>query len=484
MTTANTDATRPRNTKIVCTIGPACASAEGMADLMQQGMDVARLNFSHGSHNEHLKVIELLREQSALAGRNIPILLDLQGPKIRVGKLAAGQVELVAGAMVQLTPEQCDGTAELIPVDYPALAQDARAGDRILMDDGLLELRVEAVEAGSVMARVVMGGVLRSRKGVNLPGVKTSISAITAKDIADLEFGLAQGIDFVAMSFVRNADDVRELVQRVADKGSAASVIAKIEKPEALDEIDDIIAEAGGIMVARGDLGIEIDSERVPLVQKDIIGKCRRAGKPVITATQLLESMIDHPRPTRAESSDVANAVLDGTDAVMLSGETAVGKYPAAAVKTLDRICRRIEGEAQRIYYGLEFVRPRREEKQVIESLSYSTVIMAREVGARVIATITHSGMTAKRIAKYRPAMPIIAFTESDEVLRQLSLVWGVTGVKLNTLFDTDRSVRLMEDYLKAHGLVDAGDRVVLATGIPVAKRGRTNMVTITTVTG
>lgn len=474
----------PRKTKIVCTIGPATATAERIAALLDRGMDVARLNFSHGKKEDHRRVVTLLRECAEAQHRNIPILLDLQGPKIRVGTMHGGAQSITEGSVVQLTPDVIEGHSTLIPVDYPALADDVRVGDRILMDDGLLEFCIEQVSGGTITARTVVGGVLKSRKGVNLPNVKTSVSAITEKDVEDLRSGIEFGVDFIAMSFVRNADDVRDLVGRVKALGSAAAVIAKIEKPEALEDIDAIIAESDGIMVARGDLGIEIDSERVPLIQKDLIDRCRRAGKPVITATQLLESMIEHPRPTRAESSDVANAVLDGTDAVMLSGETAIGRYPVEAVQTLDRICRSVEKGSDTIYYGLGFVRPRREEKQIIESLSYSTVIMAREVGARVIATITHSGMTAKRIAKYRPTMPIIAFTESDEVLRQLSLVWGVTGIKLEQLFDTDRSVRLMQDYLREHGHVIPGDRVVLATGIPVAKRGRTNMVTINTING
>ncbi|MEX1198596.1 MAG: pyruvate kinase [Pseudohongiellaceae bacterium] len=474
----------PRHTKIVCTMGPASSTPDRIKALISAGMDVARLNFSHGSHEDHREVVALLRECAQAQGRNIPVLLDLQGPKIRVGAMQDGEQHIEEESLVQLTPDAVQGTSTLIPIDYDALAKDVREGDRILMDDGLLEFRIEAIDEGSIMARTVVGGLLKSRKGVNLPNVKTSVSAITEKDVEDLHFGVELGVDFVAMSFVRNADDVRELIRRMTALGTDAAVIAKIEKPEALDDIDDIIAESGGIMVARGDLGIEIESERVPLIQKDLIGRCRRAGKPVITATQLLESMIEHPRPTRAESSDVANAVLDGTDAVMLSGETAVGRYPVQAVQTLDRICRSVESGSDHIYYGLGFVRPRHDEKQIIESLSYSTVIMAREVGARVIATITHSGMTAKRIAKYRPAMPIIAFTESDEVLRQLNLVWGVTCIKLEQLFDTDRSVRLMEDYLKDHGHVIPGDRVVLATGIPVAKRGRTNMVTINTVNG
>lgn len=471
-----------RRTRIVCTIGPGSGTAARIAALLRQGMDVARLNLSHGSHEDHRQVIDNIRAQSTLLAREIPILVDLQGPKIRVGAMKDGGQHIAGDSVVELTTGTVEGTATLIPVDYPALTDDVQAGDSILMDDGLLEFRIESVADGRITARTLVGGLLHSRKGVNLPGVRTSVPAITDKDMADLALAAELGVDFIAQSFVRSPEDVRDLAGRLTALGSEAAVIAKIEKPEALSVIDEIVAEADGIMIARGDLGIEIASARVPLVQKHIIDLCRRAGKPVITATQLLESMIEHPRPTRAESSDVANAVLDGTDAVMLSGETAVGRYPVEAVQALDNICRTVEQETDSIYYGMSFVRQRREEKQLIESLSHSCVQMAQEVGARVIATITHSGTTARRIAKYRPAVPIVAFTESSTVLRQLQLVWGVTPVKLEQLFDTDRSVRLMEDYLESHGWVTRGDRVVLATGIPVARRGRTNMVTISRI--
>ncbi|MGF1669735.1 MAG: pyruvate kinase, partial [Balneolaceae bacterium] len=302
------------------------------------------------------------------------------------------------------------------------------------------------------------------------------------KDIADLEFGLEQGVDFVAMSFVRSARDVQEVISRIRAAGSNASVIAKIEKPEAVDVIDDIIEEADGIMVARGDLGIEIVSERVPLIQKNIIDRCRLAGKPVITATQMLDSMIHNPRATRAESSDVANAVLDGTDAVMLSGETAAGKYPIEAVKAMDKIIRSVEKTAGSMYYNLKYRKPDWKEKQVIESLAYSCVTIAEHVDAKIISTITHSGNTARRIAKFRPKVPIIAFTENQIVRRQLNLVWGVNSVKINEIFDTDKSVKRMEDYLKKHGFVNCGDRVIIATGMPIAKKGRTNMVKVSTI--
>ncbi|MEX2639957.1 MAG: pyruvate kinase [Balneolales bacterium] len=472
----------PRKTKIVCTIGPSSNTVEKIEALALSGMNVARLNFSHGSHEDHEQVIKNIRQVAEKLDYSIAILMDLQGPKIRVGQMKDGGQFVPTGSAVILTPKNVMGSAELIPIDYAMLTQDAAVGNTILMDDGLLEFQIESMEDGKVMARTIVGGLLKSRKGVNLPNVKTSISAITEKDEQDLEFGLSQNVDLVAMSFVRFADDVQEIISKVRARGSNAGIIAKIEKPEALLEIDDIIEEADGIMVARGDLGIEIASERVPLIQKSIIEKCKLAGKPVITATQMLESMILNPRPTRAESSDVANAVLDGTDAIMLSGESASGKYPVEAVKAMNKICRNIESETDTIYHSLAFKKPAWKEKQVIETLSYSCVTMAENVNAKVIATITHSGTTARRIAKYRPKVPIIAFTESEDVRRQLNLIWGVSSVKLGQLFDTDRSVKLMEDYLKQAGFVEPGDRVVIATGMPIATRGHTNMVKLSTI--
>lgn len=472
-----------RRTKIVCTIGPATNTPEKIEELLLNGMNMARLNFSHGSHEDHRKVIEALRAVGKKYNVGLPIMMDLQGPKIRVGQMKDGGQLLESGTYVTLTPDDVVGDNNIIPIDYPYLAKDAKEGDVILLDDGLLEFRIAKISGGEIKARVVVGGFLKPRKGVNLPNVKLSISSITEKDIADIDFGTKMGVDYVALSFVRRAEDVQEIISKVRARGSNAGIIAKIEKPEALDEIEDIIEESDGIMVARGDLGIEIPSEQVPLIQKRIIRKARMAGKPVITATQMLESMITNPRPTRAESSDVANAVLDGTDAVMLSGESAAGKYPMEAVRTLDKICRNIESKTGSIYQNLKFIKPEWKEKQVVESLSYACINIAEAVEAKVIATITHSGTTARRIAKYRPKIPVIAFTESEEVQRQLNLVWGVTSVKLNQLFDTDTSVKVMEDYLKEIGLINSGERLVLATGMPIAKRGHTNMLKVSKVT-
>lgn len=471
-----------RRTKIVCTIGPSCNTQEKIEELLLHGMNVARVNFSHGTHSDHAQVIKNIRKAAKKYKYSIPVLMDLQGPKIRVGQMKDGGQELETGSSVKITAEEVEGTNEIIPIDYKSLIHEAEPGNSILLDDGLLEFKVTEKYPDSLQAKVVTGGVLKSRKGVNLPNVRISIPSLTEKDLKDLEFGLTQDVDYVALSFVRTAKDVRDIISRVRAAGSQAGIIAKIEKPEALDVIDEIIEEADGIMVARGDLGIEIPTEQVPVVQKMIIEKCRMAGKPVITATQMLDSMISNPRPTRAESSDVANAVLDGTDAVMLSGETAAGAYPMEAVNVMDRICRSIEDNRPQLYNSLEYRKPEWKEKQVIESLAYSCVTIADNVEAKTISTITHSGNTARRIAKFRPKVPIVAFTENQKVRRQLNLIWGVYSVRMDELFDTDQSVKMMEDYLKDNGMVRQGDRIIVATGMPIAKRGRTNMIKVSTI--
>lgn len=471
-----------RRTKIVCTLGPSSNTEEKIDELVRNGMDVARINFSHGTHKDHSKIIGIIRKVADRYNLSLPILADLQGPKIRVGTMKGGSQILNAGEYVTLTSEDIEGTSEIIPIDYPNLAKDASEGNKILMDDGLLELKIVKKNEDSVVAKVEVGGELKSRKGVNLPDVKISMPSLTEKDIKDLGHAIKEDVDYLAMSFVRSANDIQEVISRVRAAGSQAAIIAKIEKPEAVKVIDEIIEEANGIMVARGDLGIEIASERVPMVQKNIIERCRKAGKPVITATQMLDSMIHNPRATRAESSDVANAVLDGTDAVMLSGETAAGDYPVEAIRAMDKICRSVEQNASDIYNSLGYRKPEWKEKQVIESLAYSCVMLGENVEAKVISTITHSGSTARRIAKFRPRVPIVAFTESDKVRRQLGLVWGVRPVKIEEIFDTDKSVKLMEQYLKRHGMVDKEDRVIIATGMPIAKRGRTNMIKVSTI--
>ncbi len=471
-----------RRTKIVCTLGPSSNTVEDIERLYKAGMNVVRINFSHGTHKDHERTIGYVRKVAKKHQYSIPVLMDLQGPKIRVGQMKDGGQVINEGELIEITTKDVEGSNSLVPIDYEGLSKDAQTGNQILIDDGLLELKIVKNEEGMIMARVIVGGLLKSRKGVNLPDVDISMSSLTEKDIEDLEFGLKVGVDFVAMSFVRNGKDVQDVISRVRAAGSNAAIIAKIEKPEAVEVIDEIIEEADAIMVARGDLGIEIPSEHVPLAQKKIIDRCRIAGKPVITATQMLDSMINNPRATRAESSDVANAVVDGTDAVMLSGETAAGKYPVEAVKTMDKIIRSVEDNSDTLYYSLQYRKPDWKEKQIVESLSYSCVTMADNVEAKAISTLTHSGNTARRIAKFRPKVPIVAFTESKIIRRQLNLVWGVESVRLKELFDTDKSVKLMEDYLLTNGLVKKGDRVIIATGMPLAKRGRTNMIKISTI--
>jgi pyruvate kinase len=474
--------TPQRKTKIVCTIGPSCYTQEGINNLLLHGMNVARINFSHGAYEIHERSIGYIRKAAREYNYSIPVLADLQGPKIRVGHMKDGSQIIEQGQIITLTSEAIEGTSELIPIDYDQLPQEAEVGNTILLDDGLLEFKVVECLKNTLKVEVVVGGELKSRKGVNLPNVKISIPALTEKDIKDLEFAVSMDADFIALSFVRNPNDVIDLKKRLIKLGSEAGVIAKIEKPEAVDCIDDIIREADGIMVARGDLGIEIPAEEVPFIQKTIIEKCRAVGKPVITATQMLDSMIHNPRPTRAETSDVANAVLDGTDAVMLSGETAAGKYPMEAVNVMDRICRKIEERRIQLYNSMEYKKPEQRDKQIIESLAHTCVLLSEKAESAIISTITHSGNTARRIAKYRPKVPIFAFTESQKVRRQLNLVWGVRSIRIRELFDTDKSVKIMEDYLKDNGQVKTGDRVVIATGMPTSQRGRTNMVKISII--
>jgi pyruvate kinase len=368
-------------------------------------------------------------------------------------------------------------------VDYPSLAQDVDPGGRILLDDGLLELEVEAVRNGEVHSRVRVGGPLRSNKGVNLPNVRTSVPSLTEKDVRDLEFGLAHDVDIIALSFVRSEQDVLDLMGRIDASGKAVSVIAKIEKPEAVDDIDDIVREADGIMVARGDLGIEMSMEKVPATQKMVIRKAMAAAKPVITATQMLESMIENPRPTRAEASDVANAVLDGSDALMLSGETAVGKHPVRVVEAMSRIIREAETHRYAYRHGLDQPPGVLERTgDVTESVSFTACRLAEQVGAVGIACLTNSGATARAIARHRPSMPVFALTDNARIVNQLGVVWGTRAFHIPFQHDTDRSITLVHDVLTSRGFVSSGDLVVMTAGMPLPARGRTNMVHVSRI--
>lgn len=462
-------------TKIVCTIGPASEDPEVVRSLVRAGMSVARINFSHGDHATHTRTIETVRRVAEEEGRLVAVMADLQGPKLRVGDLPPEGVVLEEGEVVVLTSSSF--SPGRIPVPHPEALRGLQPDQRILLDDGRLELRVEGRDGEEVRCRVVVGGRLTSHKGLNLPSGTSHIPAITPKDREDLRFAVGQGVDFVALSFVRSAEDVRELRRLLNGAGSDLPIVAKIEKAEAVDAFGDILEAADAIMVARGDLGVETSPEEVPFYQKRIIRACNRVGKPVITATQMLQSMMERPVPTRAEASDVVNAVLDGTDAVMLSGETAVGRYPVEAAETMASLCAHAESHLPlgRFLYGAE----RPPSPTVTEAISHATVEIAAEVGARAILTATMSGTTARMVARHRPGVPIIAATPNPRTLMRLMMVWGVTPVRVPRFATTDEMVVLMVQAAYERGFVRKGDRVVLTAGIPFGGEGRTNMLKV-----
>ncbi|MFZ5899464.1 MAG: pyruvate kinase [Bacillota bacterium] len=465
-----------RHTKIVCTIGPASESPETLKKMILAGMNVARLNFSHGSYEEHRRRIEAVRTAAGELNKNVAVLLDLKGPKIRVGDLAS-PLHLKAGDRVTLTIEQADGTASRIPVNYPRLPREVSPGGTILLADGLIALKVLAAAETDVHCQVLNDGVLTSRKGLNLPGVRTSIEAVTEKDVADIHFGVSLDVDYVAASFVRRADDILDVRRVLEEAKSDALIIAKIETWEAISNLDEIIQVSDGIMVARGDLGLEINAEEVPLVQKQIIRNCNKVGKPVITATQMLESMVHNPRPTRAEASDVANAILDGTDAVMLSAETAVGEYPVEAVATMARIASRVE---EALPYDEILDRNRVAARgTVTDAIAYGTCTTATDLGAAAIVTATQSGYTARMVARYRPRCPIVAVTPSQKVLRQMALVWGVHPLLVREISDTDTMIAASIQAALDARFIKGGDLVVITAGVPVGVSGTTNLIKV-----
>ncbi len=465
-------------TKIVCTIGPATRSSERLRALMQAGMDVARINFSHGDQETHKETIARLRRVAGEEKRLIGIIADLQGPKLRVGEIEGEPVELRKGETVILTSASPPSGETEIPVPHPELLRDLSPGQTILLDDGNLALRVERhAGVGRLAAQVINGGPLTSHKGINVPGATLTFATLTDKDREDAVFALEQGVDYFALSFVRRAADIQELRHYLKGEGAEApSVIAKIEKPEALSHLDAILEQADGIMVARGDLGVETPAEEVPFHQKEIIRSCNRLGKPVITATQMLQSMMDHPRPTRAEASDIANAILDGTDAVMLSGETAVGKYPVESTETMARICTNAEAHLP----GSRLIECTDDCQAVItEAISSSAVAIANEVDARAIVTATMSGSTARMVARHRPSVPVVAVTPNERTLYRLALVWGVVPVQVGEFKTTDEMVEMMVEAARREGVGAWGDRVVLTAGIPFGQGKKTNMLKI-----
>ncbi|MDF2608343.1 MAG: pyruvate kinase, partial [Bacillales bacterium] len=467
-----------RKTKIVCTIGPASETVEKLVELINAGMNVARLNFSHGSQEEHAVRIKNIREACAITNKTVAILLDTKGPEIRTHDFENGQAELVTGNTVIISTEKVLGTDKKFSVTYEQLIDDVHIGSKILIDDGLIELEVVEKRDTEIVAKILNSGTVKNKKGVNVPNVKINLPGITPKDADDILFGIRQDIDFIAASFVRRPSDVLE-IRELLEKNNAPSIqiIPKIENQEGVENIDAILEVSDGLMVARGDLGVEIPAEEVPLVQKRLISKCNDLGKPVITATQMLDSMQRNPRPTRAEASDVANAILDGTDAIMLSGETAAGSYPVEAVKTMHRIASRTE---QVIEYREKFLRRLRNAKaSVTDAISQSVASTAMNLNVKAIITPTESGHTAKMISKYRPNSPIVAIASSKQVVRSLSLVWGVRAVlgsKANTIDD-------MLEHAINHGiesgLVNHGDLVVITAGVPIGEAGTTNLMKI-----
>ncbi len=467
-------------TKIVCTIGPASENPEMVAALIEAGMDVARLNFSHGKSEEHWRRLCTVLEVSRQLKKIVAILVDTRGPEVRTGFLDDAGIYLEEGARFILTTAPGFGSREKVSVNYTGLAGDLAPGRLILIDDGLISLRVEEISGKDILCRVLHGGTLKSNKGLNLPGTEISLPALNEADRADLKTALELGAHFVAASFSRNRDDILEVRRFLEKVHSEAKVIAKIENGSGLDNFEQILEVSDGVMVARGDLGVEIPAEEVPLLQKKIISTCNRAGKPVITATQMLDSMIRHPRPTRAEASDVANAIFDGTDAVMLSGETAVGRFPVEAVETMARISRRAEE-------ALDFKRILAEtrsavKKNVTDAISFSTCEVAEELRAAAIITSTESGHTARMVSKYKPRAPVIAVTPRERVAAQLQLTWGVTPVRCPPVESTDEMFHTATRVSKEAGLIGDGDLVVITAGVPVGVSGTTNLLRVETV--
>ncbi|NER78152.1 MAG: pyruvate kinase [Leptolyngbya sp. SIO1D8] len=467
-------------TKIVATIGPASGSYESLCKMVQAGMNVARLNFSHGTYEDHTRMIKLLRTVSKEMDTPITLLQDLQGPKIRVGQLAKGAIDLVDGEFLTLVPLGQEGESpDWVGIDYPYLAEEAKVGMQVLLDDGLLELKVEAVESPQVICRIVQGGLLKPRKGVNLPDLSLRLPSMTEKDKQDLRFGVSQGVDWISLSFVRRAEDITALKALLEEEGAPETpVIAKIEKPQAISNLDAILNVTDGVMVARGDLGVEMKAEKVPLLQKRIIRACNLRSIPVITATQMLESMIENARPTRAEASDVANAIIDGTDAVMLSGESAVGKFPVRAVQMLARIAVDVEAD-------VSFTNNPPETSDETHALSEALNVIDKILDLQCIVAFTESGYTAMIAAGERPNAPVVAVTPDRDVYHRLNLVWGVKPILVNEPVTSFESMtRQAESYLLQRKMASPGDQILIMGGIPANHAQGTNFLKIQTIKG
>ncbi len=471
-----------KKTKIVATMGPASASKEVLIEMIKKGVDVCRLNFSHGTYDDHKKTIETIREINDELGTYTAILADLQGPKLRVGDVKDGAIMLEPGSKITITTTPCEGTPEKIYISYELFPQDVAAGETVLLDDGKLHLEVLSTNGkDEVKAKVIYGGTLKSKKGVNLPNTKISMPSITEKDHADLKFALENEVDWLGLSFVRSARDIIELKHVVSKAKKKAKIIAKIEKPEALEEIDDIIREADALMVARGDLGVEIPMQNVPLIQKMLVKKCLREAKPVIIATQMMESMINNVTPTRAEVNDVANAVMDGADAVMLSGETSIGAYPVKVIEAMAKIVEEVE-TFEGIYHHDKVPEERNQERYITDSICFNATRLAQRVNARAIITMTHSGYTAFKISSQRPKAHIFIFTSNREVMTTLSLVWGVQCFYYDRMVSTDHTIADIKFLLKKEGMVEAKDLVINIASMPIEEKGMSNMLKLSYV--
>jgi pyruvate kinase len=466
-------------TKIVATVGPSSSSKEMLRALIKEGVDVFRLNFSHGTHEDHEKVIHNVRELNQELGTKICLLQDLQGPKIRVNEMEP-DVVITRGQDLVITTKEALGNSQVVSTSYKNLPKDVKVGDMILIDDGKIELKVKEVRSEEVLTEVVYGGLLKSRKGINLPFTKVSAPSLTEKDLKDLEFGLKNDVDWIALSFVRKAFDIQSMRAIIDSHNSPARIVAKIEKPEALSNIDEIIAETDGVMVARGDLGVEIWMEEVPMVQKMLVEKCNRAGKPVIVATQMMESMIENPRPTRAETNDVANAVMDGADALMLSAETASGKYPLEVIRSMVRTVASVE-KNPKIYYHFRNV-DKNSPKYIHDNFVLAACKLAKDVGAKAIVGMTQSGYTAFQSSAYRPNASIFVFTSNASLLNKINLVWGSQGYFYDKTNSTDETISDVESTLKRDGHVKSGDIIIILASMPIHEKARTNTLKINVV--
>ncbi len=470
-----------QKTKIIATVGPACNSYENIIQLVHAGVDVFRLNFSHGKHEDHAEVIRIIESINQQYPFNIAILADLQGPKLRIGEVENNAIPLSTGDEITFTPTECIGTKEKVYLSYPNFHQDVKVGEKVLIDDGKIEVRITGIHLNNeVSAMVTTPGILSSRKGINLPETKISLPALTEKDLRDLDFIIGQNIDWIALSFVRRPEDILELKQRLKDKGSNAKIIAKIEKPEALQHIREIVLASDAIMVARGDLGVELPVEQIPMIQKSIIRKCIHRAKPVIIATQMMESMIDRVKPNRSEITDVANAVLEGADAVMLSGETAVGQHPALVVETMSKIIGEVEKEE--IVYNKNLIPQSHSPSFLSDALCYNACKIADDVHAHAIIGMTQSGYTGFMLSSFRPKSPLYIFTKTQSLVNQLSLSWGVQAFYYDKENSLDEIIHDQIQFIREQGLLHPGDVVINTGSTPVQDHLPTNTIKISKV--